>query len=67
MYVYLSESENFRNFKDTNALYWSIKDIEYGNWNGGENNDGIFTYSNQFETTQVTLSENFMITLSPPK
>ena len=56
MYVYLSESETFKNFNDTNALYWSIKNIDYGNWNIGENNDGIFSYSSQFETTHVILN-----------
>jgi hypothetical protein len=51
MYVYLSESENFKNFNDSNALYWSLMNIEYGKWDGGDTNDGLFIYSNQFETT----------------
>ena len=53
MYVYLSETENFRDFNDSSALYWSIKEIDYGNWNIGENNDGVFTHSGEFPTTEV--------------
>ena len=55
MYVYLAETEKFRDFNESSALYWSIKDIEYGNWNIGENNDGFFTYSGEFPTTEVKL------------
>ena len=53
MYVYLSEYEKFKSFNDSSALYWSLKDIEYGNWNGGDNNDGMFTYASNFPTTTV--------------
>ena len=53
MYVYISESEDFKQFDDPKALYWSIKDIEYGNWYIGENKDGVFINDDKFELTEV--------------
>ncbi len=53
MYAYLSEHEKFKDFNDSSALYWFLKDIEYGNWNIGDNNDGTFSYSHNFDTTPV--------------
>ena len=47
--------EIFKNFNDSNALFWSLKEIEYGNWNIGENNDGIITYDGQIPLTKVIL------------
>ncbi len=53
MNVYVSESDVFKNFNDSSALFWSLKEIEYGNWNIGENNDGTITYDGQIPLTKV--------------
>jgi len=50
MYVYISESEKFTTFNES-ELFWNLKDIEYGNWNNGENKDGIFLFGNQVDLT----------------
>ena len=52
MYVYISESEKFTTFNES-ELFWNLKDIEYGNWNSGENKDGMFVFCNQVEFTDV--------------
>lgn len=52
MYVYISESEKFTNFNDSNSLFWSLNNIEYGNWYMGENQDGLITKSNQLKLTE---------------
>ena len=61
MYAYISETEKFSDFNDSSSLYWSLKDIEYGNWNIGENKDGIFTYSSEFPTTNVRIIYGFIL------
>lgn len=53
MYVYLSESEKFKEFNDSSLLYWNLNNIDYGNWYDGENNDGVFTYAGNFPLTEV--------------
>ena len=50
-YVYIWELEHFDGFEDSRALYFLEKDIEYGDWTLGENQDGILTYSSNFELT----------------
>lgn len=53
MYVYLSESDSFKEFDDQNALYWYLPNIDYGNWYMGPNNDGILLKNSRFELTKV--------------
>jgi hypothetical protein len=52
MSAFISESERLTEF---NKIYWSLKDIEYGNWYQGINNDGTFVYQNQIELTEVSI------------
>ncbi len=52
-YVFIGESENFNDFGNENALYYQARDIEYGNWQLGENKDGVFVYSGNFQLTTV--------------
>ena len=54
-YAYISESDKFDEFSNLKSLYWSLTDIEYGNWYGGDNNDGNFVFSNQIELTEVLI------------
>jgi hypothetical protein len=53
MYVYISELNKFNDFEDKNVLFWELKDIEYGDWTGGKNNDGIFEKNGQIQLTSV--------------
>ena len=55
MYAYISEAEKFTDFNDLKSLYWSLNDIEYGDWTGGLENDGVFVFDNKIELTEVFL------------
>ncbi len=57
LYVYISESDYFDQFSDKNALYFTKKGIEYGDWTFGENNDGVFVYTDQIGLTKVRKNE----------
>ncbi|GBP41438.1 Cleft lip and palate transmembrane protein 1 homolog [Eumeta japonica] len=43
MYCYISEREFLKNFEDAD-LIWKHTGLIYGDWYGGENGDGTFTY-----------------------
>ncbi|XP_011154497.1 cleft lip and palate transmembrane protein 1 homolog [Harpegnathos saltator] len=45
--VYLSESENFKNFNDPQSLIWFEEGLVYGDWYSGPNQDGsrVLEYS----------------------
>ena len=53
MYVYISELKKFNDFADKNALFWELKDIEYGDWTGGKNSDGVFEHNGPIQITPV--------------
>ncbi|KAF7994355.1 hypothetical protein HCN44_003827 [Aphidius gifuensis] len=48
LYIYLSELENFNNYNDNNALIWHEKNIIYGDWYSGDNNDGTREFIHTF-------------------
>lgn len=52
MFIYISESEKFEEFENPKSLFWNMNDIEYGNWNFGENQDGIVEMRNQIELSE---------------
>ena len=52
MFIYISESEKFTDFSNPDSLYWFLDNIEYGNWEFGENKDGTSTISNQIKLTE---------------
>lgn len=52
MNVYIAETENFKNFSDRNHLFWSVNDIEYGDWSMGLTNDGQLVYDGQITLTE---------------
>lgn len=47
MYSYLSEKEFLEN-PDEGKLIWKMPGLIYGDWYGGPNNDGTYTYSTNF-------------------
>lgn len=47
MYSYLSEKEFLEN-PDEGKLIWKLPGLIYGDWYGGPNNDGTYTYSTNF-------------------
>ena len=53
MYVYISESEKFNDFDNTNALFWLEEELVYGDWIGGENGDGSFVKSGVIPLSEV--------------
>ena len=53
MYVYVSEQEEFTDFKNEKALFWLERDLIYGDWTSGENQDGSFEMSGQIEASEV--------------
>ncbi|XP_038214517.1 cleft lip and palate transmembrane protein 1 homolog [Zerene cesonia] len=50
MYSYLSERE-FNNFENA-RLIWKQSGLIYGDWSGGPNNDGTYTYSTSIEASE---------------
>lgn len=52
MYVYISEQPEFGGFQDPSSLVWKKEGLVYGSWEGGPENDGIYTKS-----LQVTASD----------
>lgn len=51
-HIYISEEEKFKDFDNPNSLFWYIDNIEYGNWEFGENKDGVLTKSSQIELNE---------------
>ena len=56
LYVYVSEDEEFSDFKNENALFWVEKGLVYGDWESGPNGDGSYTMSGHVEASEVQLS-----------
>ena len=54
MHVYVSESERFTDFSNQSALFWKLENIEYGDWYGGVNKDGLFYQDGRIELTPVS-------------
>ncbi|XP_076464340.1 putative lipid scramblase CLPTM1 [Babylonia areolata] len=52
LYVYLSEDEDFKDFKNEDALFWVQKGLVYGDWEHGPNGDGSFEKSGQIEASE---------------
>ncbi|XP_072939333.1 putative lipid scramblase CLPTM1 [Epargyreus clarus] len=52
MYSYLSDHENLENV-DTAQLIWKHTGLIYGDWTGGPNGDGTYTYATEIEATEA--------------
>ncbi|XP_058805581.1 putative lipid scramblase CLPTM1 [Phymastichus coffea] len=55
-HVYLSESENFKDFNDPNAKIWSEYGLVYGDWYSGENGDGSRFNTHKFVPSKSLLN-----------
>ena len=53
MHVYISESDRFTDFGNQSALFWKLENIEYGDWYGGVNKDGLFYQDGRIDLTPV--------------
>lgn len=52
MYVYLSEQETFTDFDNPKALFWEKKNLIYGDWYSGIDNDGTYTITKEIIPTE---------------
>ena len=53
LYIYVNEEEEFGAFNDSGALVWVKKDLMYGDWYSGENQDATYSHATQFKTSEV--------------
>ena len=53
MYIYVSELEEFDDFKNDEALFWMQKGLIYGDWERGPNGDGSFEKSGHISASEV--------------
>ena len=53
LYVFLSEDPELVNFNDSDSLIWMKDGLVYGDWYSGPNGDGTYTFSTQFEPSEV--------------
>lgn len=50
LYVYISESADYTNFKDSD-MFWFKEDLIYGDWISGATADGIYTHEKELQIT----------------
>jgi len=53
MYVYVTETEKITDYSE-GALFWLEEELEYGDWYGGPNGDGVLEKSGQIEISEVS-------------
>lgn len=53
MYVYISDQEEFTDFKNEDALFWLKTGLVYGDWTEGPNGDGSFEKTGQIQASEV--------------
>ncbi|BFZ07705.1 hypothetical protein BsWGS_10743 [Bradybaena similaris] len=53
MYVYISEQEEFTDFKNEDALFWMKPGLVYGEWTDGPNADGSFEKSGVISASEA--------------
>ena len=51
--MYLSEDEDFSDFKNEKALFWMEKGLVYGDWETGPNSDGSYEKTGQIQASEV--------------
>eukprot|EP00096_Caligus_rogercresseyi_P005412 TRINITY_DN2081_c0_g2_i2.p1 TRINITY_DN2081_c0_g2~~TRINITY_DN2081_c0_g2_i2.p1 ORF type:complete len:633 (-),score=222.07 TRINITY_DN2081_c0_g2_i2:1288-3186(-) len=52
IFVYLSEEYEFGDFNNSDALVWKLDSLNYGSYSGGEEDDGVYTFSTSFPTSK---------------
>ena len=55
-FVYVAENEFSPNFSDINQLIWSQKNIIYGDWTGGPNQDSTYEFKTNIPISEVRCS-----------
>ncbi|KAJ8256399.1 hypothetical protein COCON_G00185510 [Conger conger] len=55
LYVYVTQNEQFSEFNDTDALYWYQRDLVYGDWVTGENQDGCYELYQEMDIPETVL------------
>ena len=53
LYIYVNEQEEFSAFNESSALIWVKKDLMYGDWYSGENEDATYSHSTQLKASEV--------------
>ena len=53
LYVFVSEQERFKDFKNPASLFWLEEELVYGDWTSGPNSDGSFMKSGQLPISEV--------------
>jgi hypothetical protein len=48
LYIFVSEQQEFGDFNNSDALVWTKKGLEYGDWYSGPTGDAIYTHSVTF-------------------
>lgn len=48
LYVYLSEAEDFKEFRNRDSLIWSESGLVYGDWYSGPEQDGTRVFNHKF-------------------
>ncbi|KAK1150723.1 hypothetical protein AOXY_G33438 [Acipenser oxyrinchus oxyrinchus] len=52
LHIYISESEHFTDFNNTEALLWGQTDLVYGDWSSGENRDGCYEHYQELDVPE---------------
>ncbi|KAK6470699.1 cleft lip and palate transmembrane protein 1-like protein [Huso huso] len=52
LHIYISESEHFTDFNNTEALLWGQTDLVYGDWSSGENGDGCYEHYQELDVPE---------------
>lgn len=60
LYVYLSDSDRFTDFNNSEALFWKKTGLIYGDWESGENSDGVHSFKSQIRTPARVLQNTSM-------
>lgn len=55
LHVYVSQNEIFSDFNNSDALFWSQRDLVYGDWTTGEASDGCYEHYGEMDIPEVSL------------
>lgn len=56
MFVYMSDSYDFKDFHKSDALIWRRDDFIYNDWSSGPTRDGIYTHSTRIKPSHALLN-----------
>ncbi|KAG5837227.1 hypothetical protein ANANG_G00237080 [Anguilla anguilla] len=55
LYVYITQDEHFSEFNDTEGLFWYQRDLVYGDWVTGDNQDGCYEQYQEMDIPEKVL------------